>query len=73
MVSNKILSITEQVPKPTTLPYGKYQGIYGGYNIEVKYEGKIYNMRTEEGVRGIGFKVVVTIDENGATFESLNN
>ena len=72
-MSNKILKITEKVPKETTLPDGIYQGIYGGYNIEVRFKEKTYDLRTEEGVRGNGFKVIVTIKEGIATFEDLKN
>lgn len=72
-MSNKILKITEKVPKETTLPDGIYQGIYGGYNIEVRFKDKIYDLRTEEGVRGNGFKVIVTIKDGIATFEDLKN
>lgn len=70
---NKILSITEKVPQVTTLPDGSYQGTWGGYIIEVTYNGKIYELKTEEGVRGMGFKVVVTIKNGEATFTELKN
>lgn len=72
-MSNKILKITEKVPKETTLPDGIYQGIYGGYNIEIRFKDKTYDLRTEEGVRGNGFKVIVTIKDGIATFEDLKN
>ena len=72
-MSNKILKITKQIPQETTLPDGIYQGIYGGYNIEVRFKDKIYDLRTEEGVRGNGFKVIVTIKDGIATFEDLKN
>jgi hypothetical protein len=41
--------------------------------IEVHYKGKTYELKTEEGVRGMGFKVVVTIKDGVATFTELNN
>lgn len=72
-MSNKILKITEKVPKETTLPDGIYQGIYGGYNIEVRYKDKTYDLTTEQGVRGIGFKVIITIKDGIATFQDLKN
>ena len=72
-MSNKILKITEKVPKETTLPDGIYQGIYGGNNIEIRFKDKTYDLRTEEGVRGNGFKVIVTIKDGIATFEDLKN
>jgi len=73
-MENKILSITEKFPKPTTLPDGSYLGIWGGSNIDVEYKGKTYNLKTEEGVRGFGIKVIVTIKDGVGTFgEWLKN
>ena len=72
-MSNKILSVTERQPTPTTLPDGLYIGTWGGYIIQVNYEGKTYELKTEDGVKGMGFKVVVKIDKGVATFEELNN
>ena len=69
----KILSITEKVPQVTTLPDGNYVGTWGGYIIEVNYKGKTYELTTEEGVRGMGFRVVVTVADGIATFEAVNN
>ena len=72
-MSGKILSIQKQVPKESTLPDGVYTGTWGGYNIEVRYGGETYDLKTDEGVRGIGFKVVVNIKDGIATFEDLKN
>ena len=72
-MSNKILEITEKIPKTAMLPDGNYAGTWGGYNIDVKYKDKIYQMKTEEGVRGIGIKVVVSIVDGIATYTELNN
>jgi hypothetical protein len=69
----KIVAIREKRPVETTLPDGMYMGSWGGYVIEVNYGNKIYELETEEGVRGIGFKVVVTIKDGVATFQDLNN
>lgn len=69
----KILSIEEKVPKTTTLPDGVYYGTWGGSIIEVHYDKKTYQLTTEEGVRGFGFHVVVTIKDSIATFEELKN
>jgi hypothetical protein len=69
----KITAIREKRPVETTLPDGMYMGTWGGYVIEVNYSGKTYELATEEGVRGIGFKVVVTIKDGVATFEDLKN
>jgi hypothetical protein len=72
-MSNKILSIKEKVPTITTLPDGVYSGTWGGYVIDVNYKGKTYELTTEEGVRGMGFKVMVTITNGVATFDELKN
>lgn len=69
----KILSIEEKAPKATTLPDGIYFGTWGGSVIEVHYDKKIYQLTTEGGVRGFGFRVVVTIKDGIATFEGLKN
>lgn len=72
-MSGKIISIKEKVPQVATLPDGTYTGIWGGYNIDVRYKDKSYELTTEEGVRGVGFKVVVHIVNGVATFTSINN
>jgi hypothetical protein len=72
-MSNKILKITEKVPKAVTLPDGNYIGTWGGYTIEVVYQQKSYELTTEEGVRGMGFKVIVEIINGEATFEEIKN
>jgi len=69
----KIKAIREKRPVETKLPDGMYMGTWGGYVIEVTYEGKTYELETEEGVRGTGIKVVVTIKDGVATFEDLKN
>lgn len=69
----KITAINIKIPKETTLPDGIYSGVWGGYCIDVRYNDKIYELTTEEGVRGIGFRVVVTIKNGVATFEELKN
>lgn len=70
---NKIISITEKVPQPTTLPDGVYLAVWGGYMIELKYDGKLYELKTEDGVRGININVFVTIANGVATFEPSKN
>ena len=69
----KIVSVTEKIPQPTTLPDGIYGGVWGGYIIEVQFNNKTYHLATEEGVRGIGIKVIVTIDGDDKTFQELKN
>lgn len=69
----KILSITEKIPHPATLPNGIYTGTWGGYIINIRYGDKYYELKTEEGVRGMGIHVVITIKDGIATFEELKN
>ncbi len=69
----KIVSITERTPTPATLPDGNYIGIWGGNIIEVKYKNKTYELETEEGVRGIGYKVMVTVKGEDLTFHEVKN
>ena len=70
---NKIKSIKEKVPRVSTLPDGYYYGTWGGYVIEVHYKGKTFELETEEGVRGAGFKVVVQVENGVATFDEVNS
>jgi len=69
----KILQITEKIPQSSSLPDGIYQGIWSGYIIELKYNNKSYELKTETGVRGIGIKVIVTIKGEVASYETINN
>ena len=72
-MSNKILEIREKVPQVTTLPDGFYNGTWGGFVIEVYYKGKTYELTTEEGVKCMGIKVVVNIQDGVATFGQTKN
>lgn len=69
----KILKITEKVPEIAMLPDGAYFGIWGGSVIELSYKGKTYELTTEEGVRGVGYKVVVNVKDGVATFNEIKN
>lgn len=40
----KILEIKEKVPVTASLPDGTYIGIWGGYEIDVNYQGKTYQL-----------------------------
>jgi hypothetical protein len=72
-IDMRILEIKEKVPQTTTLPDGSYFGTWGGSVIELDYKGKLYELTTEEGVRGIGYKVVVNIKDGVATFTEIKN
>ncbi len=69
----KILSVTEQVPQITSLPDGIYEGIWGGHNIDVKFNNKTYNLKPDEGVRGINVKVIVTFKDGLGSFQTISN
>ncbi|MES2628280.1 MAG: hypothetical protein V4616_04855 [Bacteroidota bacterium] len=69
----KITEIKKKVPLEATLPDGIYSGVWGGYVIEVNLNGEIYQLTTEQGVRGVNIKVVVIIKDGIATFESIKN
>lgn len=69
----KILSIKEKIPVDSTLPDGSYTGIWGGTIIEIQYKGKTYELTTDEGVRGMGFHVVVHIENGVGTFNGVRN
>ena len=72
-MKNKITSITEKVPQVTILPDGLYYGTWGGSVIDITYKEKKYELITEEGVRGSGFKVAVEIKDGVATFDSVQS
>lgn len=70
-MKNKIVSIEEKVPKIATLPDGYYEGVMGGYIIEVRYRGKLFELKSEDGIRGSGSCVVVKVENGIATYEFL--
>lgn len=69
----KILSITELKPAEVVLPDGIYNGVWGGSEINLSYNGKNYLLKTEEGVRGIGIKVIVIINDGVARYQEVKN
>ena len=72
-MKNKVKSITEKVPQIAVLPDGFYNGIWGGYIIEISCNGKQYELATEMGVKGIGIKVIVDIRDGIATFDTMQS
>jgi hypothetical protein len=72
-MNNTILAIREKVPQSATLPDGYYYGIWGGYIIVVDYNGKKYELEVMEGVRGVGFRVVVLINGDVMEYHQLKN
>lgn len=73
IMENNILSITKKLPIVATLPNGFYKGIWGGDVIELTYENIVYQLKTEEGIRGIGIEVVVQIEDERAIFRTIKN
>lgn len=71
MMKYNIISISEKIPKITTLPNGFYTGRWGGYIVEVVYQQKIFELKTEEGVRGMNIPVIVEIVDGIASFDEL--
>lgn len=69
----KILSIKEKVPVATTLRDGFYTGVWGGSIITLQSEGKVYELEAEEGIRGIGIRVIVEVKDCIASFEVVKN
>jgi hypothetical protein len=70
---SKILEIREKVPQTAMLPDGSYSGTWGGNIIDLSYKGKNYELTTEEGVRGMGIRVVVNVKDGVATFDEIKN
>jgi len=69
----KILKITEKIPQPAVLPDGLYNGVLGGSIIQLSYNAKYYELTVEEGIRGSGVKVVVTVKNGEATYDEFKN
>lgn len=72
-MKNKVTSIIEKVPQVTPLPDGFYNGVWGGYFIKITTQGRHYELETETGVKGMGIKVVVHVENGVATFDVIND
>lgn len=72
-MKNQIKSISRFGGFDAQLKDGKYLGSWGGYEIDLKYKGDTYTLKTLKGVNGIGIKVLVIIENGVATFELFNN
>lgn len=71
MTSNKIEGTVDILP-------GMYRGIWGAYELEILYagaRGQHVRAKTVEGVRGMGFRVIVSIlpDKTGEFYEDLSS
>lgn len=54
----------------STLPIGKYKGVWGGYEVTADIEGVKYQFKTEQGIRTQSTPCVVTIQDGKATIEA---
>jgi hypothetical protein len=70
---SKVVAITEKVPQNTSLPNGWYKGVQGGYVVDVMYNGKDYQIKTDDGVRGFNISVVINIEGDNIEIHSLKN
>ena len=52
------------------MPDGKYQGTWGGYEVEVTIDGWQYRLKTVNGIRSMGAKCVVTVADGSVTVEA---
>ena len=66
-MSNKVLEVKELVPQDAILPDGIYSGIRGGYIIELYHLGKKYQLKTENGIRGMNYPVTVYVNNGVVT------
>ena len=69
----KILKIENDQSQTVTLPDGTYMGKWGGYIIDISYEGMTYNLTTDVGVKGIDIEVEVTVSGGVATYSQIDN
>ncbi len=69
----KVLSIKEKQPVDVSLPDGVYLGVWGGHVIELGFKGKTYELESDIGVKGFGYKVVVTVTDGEATYQEVKN
>lgn len=72
-MQHKIKSIIKKVSQNAVLPDGYYNGTWGGRIITVNYKGEVFELTSKEGIRGINTAVVIKVENNIATFETINN
>ena len=76
IVKTKIISAQEvrthgvRTVEISTLPIGKYKGVWGGYEVTAEIEGVKYQFKTEKGIRTQSTPCVVTIQDGIATIEA---
>ncbi len=67
-MNGQVISAKIKIPK-SNIPNGTYHGIWGGYEIIFTAHSIEYELQTEEGVRGRGFKVLIKVRDGIITFE----
>ena len=72
MEKYSIISIKDADQNDVQLPHGTYEGTFGGYTAMVNHQNVIFFLKTDKGVRGIGYKVKITISENENCFEIID-
>lgn len=68
----KIKSVKKEVVREIMLPDGIYDGVWGGYIIEVIYRNETYMLETEIGIKGINRKVMVEVVDGVPSFDEIN-
>lgn len=68
----RILSIEEKVPRPAKLDNGIYVGTWCSNKITIQVRERMYELTTEEGIRG-SCRVAVVIKGDDMTFQELTN
>jgi hypothetical protein len=65
---NKVESI-RKMQDIETLPFGEYEGFWGGYIVELTINKEKYELTTEKGVRGMNIPVKVISNADGIFVE----
>jgi hypothetical protein len=67
-MKNKVESI-RMVKEVDKIPFGVYDGLWGGYIVQVIINNKKYELKTENGVRGMNIPVKVISNADGVFVE----
>jgi len=67
MKETKVISVTKFVPHASFLPNGAYHGLWSGHTVNLKHDGSMYELITDDGVRGINCPCVIHISDGIAT------
>ena len=67
-MTDGIKSIKRNVPFDE-IEDGRYEGVQGGYVVEMLYGCETLELHTKDGVRGFGIDVIVTVKDGIFTIE----